>query len=230
MTSKPIIRFALFVTGAVCGMLLQLLLIHKNESKETEDEFDDIQAFDPQFAIVDNLQDTHVAVVSPTDSVTSSFAWQSSNRRHRRSSSFPMLGRTTYSLAEETRELQSLVISMAEDRARMEGFIHRGITCNQCGASPVRGFRFKCANCADCDICEDCETIGGHDITHVFLKIRIPLPPLTNPRSVLLQPFYPGNSSVDEENILAELELLKSHCDCKYILFCFVEHCLIFLN
>jgi hypothetical protein len=31
-----------------------------------------------------------------------------------------------------------------------------------------------------------------HTPTHVFLKIRIPIPPLANPRSALLPVFYPG--------------------------------------
>ncbi|KAI7897218.1 uncharacterized protein EV154DRAFT_1731 [Mucor mucedo] len=58
--------------------------------------------------------------------------------------------------------------------------------------SPIRGVRYKCANCVDFDLCEMCEGANSHINTHVFLKIRIPIPPLANPRSALLPAFYPG--------------------------------------
>ncbi|CAO0797914.1 unnamed protein product [Mucor circinelloides] len=58
--------------------------------------------------------------------------------------------------------------------------------------SPIRGVRYKCANCVDFDLCEMCEGANSHVNTHVFLKIRIPIPPLANPRSALLPAFYPG--------------------------------------
>ncbi|KAF1797734.1 hypothetical protein FB192DRAFT_1289722 [Mucor lusitanicus] len=67
-----------------------------------------------------------------------------------------------------------------------------GITCNKCNMSPIRGVRYKCANCVDFDLCEMCEGANSHVNTHVFLKIRIPIPPLANPRSALLPAFYPG--------------------------------------
>ncbi|KAL7751770.1 hypothetical protein RI367_002770 [Sorochytrium milnesiophthora] len=43
------------------------------------------------------------------------------------------------------------------------------------------------------DICESCEAQEIHLKTHLFLKIRIPIPPLANPRSALLNVFYPGD-------------------------------------
>ncbi|KAI8079478.1 hypothetical protein BDF21DRAFT_41867 [Thamnidium elegans] len=58
--------------------------------------------------------------------------------------------------------------------------------------SPIRGVRYKCANCVDFDLCEMCEGANSHINTHVFLKIRIPIPPLANPRSALLPAIYPG--------------------------------------
>ncbi|KAI8380144.1 hypothetical protein BD560DRAFT_388704 [Blakeslea trispora] len=58
--------------------------------------------------------------------------------------------------------------------------------------SPIRGVRYKCANCIDFDLCEMCEGSNTHINTHIFLKIRIPIPPLANPRSALLPAFYPG--------------------------------------
>lgn len=44
----------------------------------------------------------------------------------------------------------------------------------------------------DFDLCETCESLDIHFRTHLFLKIRIPVPPLANPRSALLPMFYPG--------------------------------------
>ncbi|RKP02025.1 hypothetical protein CXG81DRAFT_11291 [Caulochytrium protostelioides] len=93
----------------------------------------------------------------------------------------------------EHETLLALLYTLAEDQARREGFVHRSITCNHCSASPIRGVRYKCVNCVDFDLCELCEADNHqHYKTHVFLKIRIPIPPLANPRSVLLAPFYPG--------------------------------------
>ncbi|ORX87096.1 EF-hand, partial [Basidiobolus meristosporus CBS 931.73] len=71
-----------------------------------------------------------------------------------------------------------------------------GITCNNCGTSPIRGLRFKCSNCVDYDLCETCEAQECHNKTHIFLKIRIPIPPLANPRSALLNVFYPGKFNI----------------------------------
>ena len=44
----------------------------------------------------------------------------------------------------------------------------------------------------DYDICESCEPKDHHDPAHVFVKIRVPLPPLSSPRSVLFAPLYVG--------------------------------------
>eukprot|EP00051_Salpingoeca_urceolata_P010884 m.133745 g.133745 ORF g.133745 m.133745 type:complete len:402 (-) comp16894_c0_seq5:76-1281(-) len=88
--------------------------------------------------------------------------------------------------------LLNLLYHIAEDQARKEGFVHRGIGCNICGTRPIRGIRYKCANCIDYDVCEACEPQDRHNNTHVFLQIRIPIPPLANPRTALLSPFYPG--------------------------------------
>ncbi|ORX87925.1 EF-hand, partial [Anaeromyces robustus] len=66
------------------------------------------------------------------------------------------------------------------------------VTCNNCGIAPIRGIRYKCANCVDYDLCSACEAQDVHIKTHLFLKIRIPFPPLSSPRSALLNTFYPG--------------------------------------
>jgi len=36
-------------------------------------------------------------------------------------------------------------------------FVHRGVTCDECGMSPIRGFRYKCTVRDDYDLCESCE-------------------------------------------------------------------------
>eukprot|EP01136_Pigoraptor_vietnamica_P037514 Opistho-1_new@105550 len=92
----------------------------------------------------------------------------------------------------EMQNLLNLLYTVAEDQAKREGFVHRGITCNSCSASPIRGIRYKCANCVDYDLCENCEALDRHNRTHVFLRIKIPIPPLANPRAALLSVFYPG--------------------------------------
>ena len=94
--------------------------------------------------------------------------------------------------SEKNNGLVDLLFQIAKDQAHRESFIHRGITCNMCNASPVCGTRYKCANCLDYDLCEVCEPADNHDRTHVFLKIMYPVPPLANPKTVCLKPFYTG--------------------------------------
>ncbi|KAG0167776.1 hypothetical protein DFQ30_005666 [Apophysomyces sp. BC1015] len=93
---------------------------------------------------------------------------------------------------DDNKNLLNLLYAISDNQSRKEGYIHRGITCNKCSISPIRGIRYKCANCVDFDLCEMCEGGNSHAYTHVFLKIRIPIPPLANPRSALLPVFYPG--------------------------------------
>lgn len=71
----------------------------------------------------------------------------------------------------------SLLFRVSEDNARRNGCVHRGCQCNACGMVPIRGIRYRCANCADFDLCETCESQGVHIKTHIFYKIRIPVPP-----------------------------------------------------
>ncbi|KAJ5130228.1 Recoverin [Penicillium bovifimosum] len=87
--------------------------------------------------------------------------------------------------------LLNLLYYIAEDQARRDGYIHRGVTCNSCGAMPIQGIRYRCANCIDYDLCETCEAMQVHIKTHLFYKVRIPAPFLGNPRQP--QPvWYPG--------------------------------------
>ncbi|KAI8847246.1 hypothetical protein BC829DRAFT_396794 [Chytridium lagenaria] len=117
--------------------------------------------------------------------------------------------------AEESKNLLNLLYSIAEDQARKDGYVHRSITCNHCGVCPVRGYRFKCAHCVDYDLCETCEAGDVHPRTHVFLKIRIPIPPHANPRSALLPIFYPGKAIADTEYQKVDFRELssKTHFD-----------------
>jgi hypothetical protein len=91
-----------------------------------------------------------------------------------------------------------------------------GITCNKCSTSPIRGLRYKCANCVDFDLCETCEAGNNHNSTHVFLKIRIPIPPLANPRSALLPAFYPGKDIEGSNLDISKLRELQKQSHCKY--------------
>ncbi|KAL1957593.1 hypothetical protein VTO42DRAFT_5704 [Malbranchea cinnamomea] len=105
--------------------------------------------------------------------------------------------------ASPTREGQSLLnllYHIAEDQARKDGYIHRGVTCNSCGTMPIQGIRYRCANCIDYDLCETCEALQVHIKTHLFYKVRIPAPFLGNPRQS--QPvWYPGKPMMMPRNL-----------------------------
>ena len=98
--------------------------------------------------------------------------------------------------SEDVEILRTLLYKIGEAQTRRENTLHRGISCNICCANPLHGVRFKCLNCVDYDVCSRCEPACDHDITHVFVKIAIPIPPLSNPRTALLPVFYPGNYKV----------------------------------
>jgi hypothetical protein len=85
--------------------------------------------------------------------------------------------------------LQRTLYHIAEDRARQEGVVHRGVTCNGCDEKPIRGIRWHCANCADFDLCSNCEATNSHLKTHIFYKIRVPAPYMGMAKQ---EPLYPG--------------------------------------
>ena len=98
-------------------------------------------------------------------------------------------------------QVATALAHVSAELSQKQATVHRSITCNICKISPIRGIRFKCANCIDFDICETCEyqhATSVHPPTHLFLKIRIPIPPLSNPRAQLLNVIYPGNLSISE--------------------------------
>ncbi|RHZ51478.1 EF hand domain protein [Aspergillus thermomutatus] len=104
-------------------------------------------------------------------------------------------GNNESSPAQEGQNLLNLLYHIAEDQARRDGYIHRGVTCNSCGAMPIQGIRYRCANCIDYDLCETCEAMQVHIKTHLFYKVRIPAPFLGNPRQS--QPvWYPGKPAM----------------------------------
>ncbi|KAK3899247.1 hypothetical protein C8A05DRAFT_18291 [Staphylotrichum tortipilum] len=96
----------------------------------------------------------------------------------------------------------SLLFRVSEDNARRNSYVHRGCQCNGCGINPIRGIRYRCTNCTDFDLCETCESQGLHTKTHIFSKIRVPVPRLGSrpPQPV----WYPG----DPENCLRLLPKL----------------------
>ncbi|KAJ3103667.1 hypothetical protein HDU97_009920 [Phlyctochytrium planicorne] len=100
---------------------------------------------------------------------------------------------------EESKKLLDLLQSIAEDQAQKDGTVHRAITCNHCGISPVRGIRYKCTQCVEYDICETCEAGDVHPSAHILMKIHIPIPPYANPRIALLPTFYPGRAITEVE-------------------------------
>ncbi|KAG0277517.1 hypothetical protein BGZ95_005809 [Linnemannia exigua] len=107
-------------------------------------------------------------------------------------------------------QLMNLLYAIAEDQA-----VKGGITCNNCRTVPIRGLRYKCANCQDYDLCEGCEAAEVHIKSHVFMKIRIPIPPLANSRTKKLPPFYPGipqGNTSTPDHMLQDL-LQKTHFD-----------------
>ena len=91
----------------------------------------------------------------------------------------------------EGQSLLNMLYHIAEDQARRDGYLHRGVSCNSCNANPIRGIRYRCVNCVDYDLCEQCEALQVHPKTHIFYKIRIPAPAFGSTQQA--QPIaYPG--------------------------------------
>jgi hypothetical protein len=53
--------------------------------------------------------------------------------------------------------------------------IHVGVSCDDCGVSPIEGIRYKCQVCDNYDLCEKCEAKNQHPPTHILLKAKQPL-------------------------------------------------------
>lgn len=54
--------------------------------------------------------------------------------------------------AEQGQKLRELVFAISKNRAKSEGVVHRGITCDSCNRVPILGVRYRCANCQDFDL------------------------------------------------------------------------------
>jgi len=50
--------------------------------------------------------------------------------------------------------------------------VHRGVTCDGCGLSPIVGPRFKCTSCPNFDFCIQCRHERSHDPAHPFEQIE----------------------------------------------------------
>ncbi|CAK1354100.1 hypothetical protein CB0940_01993 [Cercospora beticola] len=110
---------------------------------------------------------------------------------------------------EPSQGLRGLLYYIAENEAKRKAYEHRGIGCEECGELPIRGVRWHCLNCPDFDLCSSCETHSRHPKTHVFAKIKIPVPVLSQPTQEI-KLWYPG----DPRKIHASLDanLRKKLC------------------
>ena len=114
----------------------------------------------------------------------------------------------------EGQNLGNLLWRIAEEQARKEGYVHRGVTCNSCNAMPIKGIRYRCSNCVDFDLCEQCEALQTHPKTHLFYKVRIPAPFLGTARQP--QPvWYPGRPTTVTYSIPKEI-MEKAKRDTEY--------------
>lgn len=96
--------------------------------------------------------------------------------------------------SKDGQNLGNLLWRIAEEQARKESYVHRGVGCNSCNVMPIKGIRYRCSNCVDFDLCEQCEAMQIHPRTHLFYKVRIPVPSLGSSRQP--QPVsYPGRPS-----------------------------------
>lgn len=104
--------------------------------------------------------------------------------------------------AEPAQGLKGLLYYIAEEKAKREAYEHRGIRCDSCNESPIRGVRWHCLNCPDVDLCSTCEMTYPHQQTHVFVKVKIPLPAVGQPGRTLSYPvWYPGSPHILHEPI-----------------------------
>lgn len=104
--------------------------------------------------------------------------------------------------AEPAQGLKGLLYYIAEEKAKREAYEHRGIRCDSCNESPIRGIRWHCLNCPDVDLCSTCEMTFPHQQTHVFVKVKIPLPAVGHPDRTLNYPvWYPGSPHMLHEPI-----------------------------
>jgi len=51
--------------------------------------------------------------------------------------------------------------------------VHKGVSCNLCGVSPIVGNRYKCTVCYDYDLCDSCENATSESHAHPTIKHRV---------------------------------------------------------
>ncbi|KAK5171925.1 uncharacterized protein LTR77_003562 [Saxophila tyrrhenica] len=85
----------------------------------------------------------------------------------------------TASDPEPSQGLKGLLYHIAEAEAKRKAYEHRGVHCDGCHETPIRGVRWRCLNCADYDLCSTCEQTVPHFPNHVFAKVKIPLPTMS---------------------------------------------------
>ncbi|KAK0958659.1 hypothetical protein LTS01_021775 [Friedmanniomyces endolithicus] len=93
---------------------------------------------------------------------------------------------------EPSQGIKGLLYYIAEEESKRKAYEYRGIYCEECGESPIRGIRYHCLNCPDFDVCATCEVTTVHQKTHVLAKIKIPLPVLSQIREQY-PIWYPGD-------------------------------------
>lgn len=81
-------------------------------------------------------------------------------------------------------EILGLLYHLAETCSKNIGVVHRGITCDGCGTSPIVGTRYHCSECVDVDLCQYCVVLRKHQWSHVLIKIKIPAPLKYSPQWV----------------------------------------------
>ncbi|KAI8619256.1 hypothetical protein BC830DRAFT_1165501 [Chytriomyces sp. MP71] len=92
----------------------------------------------------------------------------------------------------DTKQLVNLLFSYTMEEEERDAVIHRSIQCNHC-QNQIRGIRYNCFNCVDYSLCATCENLGDvHIKTHVFVKIKTPLPPSKEMNGFGVPQFYPG--------------------------------------
>lgn len=93
---------------------------------------------------------------------------------------------------EPSQELRSLLFHIAEEDAKRQAYHHRGFRCEEC-ACEIKGIRWHCLQCFDFDLCSTCEATTRHHKTHIFAKVKIPIPWLCNTLDRVLDDWYPGD-------------------------------------
>jgi len=87
------------------------------------------------------------------------------------SSSSSLSSSSSPSLQQQTHDSSHTFLKMkiAENSNIIAKVSHVGVTCDQCGQTPIVGLRYKCQTCLDYDMCESCEKSNKHPSSHSLL-------------------------------------------------------------